>query len=306
MLINHGENRKLILIVGPTAIGKSNLAIYLAQKYNAEIFSADSRQIYTELNIGTAKPTLSERRQVRHHFIDIVSVQDHYSAGQYEQEIDIALQEYFKFHSLAIIVGGTGLYINAAIYGLDSFPLITDQVRAKIQKKYEEGGLIALQNEVKAMDPDYFKIVDINNPMRLMRALGVIYSSFKPYSSFIKGNRTRPKYNIIPIVLDIDRKELYHRINERVDKMIESGFLDEVKNLMKWSHLKALNSVGYSELIAHLKGEIDWPTAIELIKRNTRRYAKRQLTWINNQYPDWPRFTPNYSEISNYIDRVIG
>lgn len=305
MLINNGENSKLIVIVGPTASGKSNLAIYLAQKYNAEIFSADSRQIYTELNIGTAKPTPSERRQVKHHFIDIVSVQDNYSAGQYEQEIDNALLEYFKFHSLGIIVGGTGFYINAAIYGLDSFPVVSERIKATIQKKYEEGGLIALQKEVEDKDPEYFKIVDINNPMRLMRALGVIYSSSKPYSSFVKGNRTRPKYDIIPIVLDIDRKELYHRINERVDKMIESGLLDEVKNLMGWSHLQAMNTVGYSELIAHLNGEIDWPTAIELIKRNTRRYAKRQLTWINNQYPDWPRFAPNYLEISDYIDGVL-
>ena len=300
------ENSKLIVIVGPTAIGKSDLAIYLAEKYNADIFSADSRQIYKEMHIGTAKPPEADKCRVKHHFIDIVSVKDTYSAGHFAQELRSELNLYFHHKSIAILVGGTGFYINAALFGLDDFPDVPESVKTHISELYSNGGLSLLQSMLAAKDPDYYRIVDTNNPMRLIRALEIIEYTGKSYSEFLKGDFVKPEFQIVPLVLDMPRSILYERINLRVDMMMEVGLVNEVRTLLDLKTLPALNTVGYTELFDYLEGKTDIDTAVELIKRNTRRYAKRQLTWFKNKYPDWPRFLPSQlKDIEDYIDSQI-
>lgn len=274
----------MITIAGPTAVGKTSLTLQLAKKYDSHIFSADSRQLYKELNIGTAKPENDELHEVKHHFINHVSIHDDYHAGKYESEIDALFDTYFHSHDIGILAGGTGMYIKAALEGLDYFPEVVPDIKTTYEDKLEQEGLTPLQSELKERDPEYYKTVDLSNSRRLIRALSVIESSGLPFSSFLNQKKEKQLlFTPINICLVRDRKILYERINARVDQMMENGLLEEVENLQEWQHLKSLQTVGYSELFKHLNGEISLKQAIELIKRNTRRYAKRQMTWFRNQ-----------------------
>ena len=280
------ENKHLIVLAGPTASGKTATAIKLAKAFDAEIISADSRQFYKELSIGTATPTAEELAQVNHHFVHNLSIEDKYDVADYEKDILLFLKEYFKTKNVAIMTGGSGLFIDAVCNGLDSIPDISDEIRTKVSRMLDEGGLEALQKEVEKVDNDYFKIVDKQNPRRLQRALEVYYQTGKPYSTFRQRNVAKRDFDIIKLAILWDRDKLIERINKRVDLMMEQGLLDEVKSVYPKRHLNSLNTVGYKELFDYLDGKCSLEQAVEQIKINTRQYAKRQMTWLrkNNDY----------------------
>jgi tRNA dimethylallyltransferase len=278
------SKKKLIIIAGPTAIGKTSLSIHIAKILGAEIISADSRQIYKELEIGTAKPNQKERDQIIHHFIDIVSIHDKYNVAKYEEEVISFLNQYFLHRDTAILTGGTGLYIKAIMNGLDELPTIPESVTQEITKLYELHGIAFLQNIVAEKDPVYFAKMDKDNAHRLMRAAAVIKHTGIPFTEFRKGIAKKRDFDIIPILLTIDRTKLYNRINQRVDLMIESGLEQEVKNLVENKELQALQTVGYKEFFQYFDGILSRIEAINKIKQHTRNYAKRQITWFNNQY----------------------
>ena len=274
----------LITIAGPTAVGKTDLTLQLAKKYNAHIFSADSRQLYKELTIGTAKPSESELDDVTHHFINHISIHEPYNVSRYEEDIDALFKSYFIAKDIGILTGGTGMYIKAALEGLDQFPEVDAQVTQEYQDLFDLKGIEVLQKEIKEKDPTYAAQVDMSNSRRLIRALSVIRSSGQPYSSFLgrKKEKSHP-FEIIKICLMRDREELYERINNRVDQMVQNGLIEEAKSVWEHKELKSLQTVGYSELFQFFDGKLSKDEAIELIKRNSRRYAKRQMTWFRNQ-----------------------
>ena len=278
--------KHLIVLAGPTASGKTATAIKLAKALDAEIISADSRQFYKELSIGTAAPTAEELAQVKHHFVHNMSIEDKYDVADYERDVLDFLKQYFKTKNIAIMTGGSGLFIDAVCNGLDAIPDVTDEIRMKVQKMYEEGGIEALQREVEKVDPEYFQIVDKQNPRRLQRALEVFYQTGKPYSTFRQKNVAERDFDIIKLAILWDRDKLIERINKRVDMMMEQGLLDEVKSVYPYGHLNTLNTVGYKELFDYLDGKCTLEQAVEQIKISTRQYAKRQMTWLrkNNDY----------------------
>ncbi len=261
----------------------------MAKKFQCEIFSADSRQVYKELNIGVAKPTHYELSQANHHFINHISIHQEYNVGTYESQMMASLNQYFQTHNIAILTGGTGLYIQAVINGIDRFPDIPLEIRENISKQLISNGLKYLQNLLQDKDPIYYNSIDINNPRRVTRALEVIDATGKPFSSFLINKRKKRNFDVLGYLLVRDRKNLYHRVNLRVDNMMKQGLLEEVEALYPLRHLKALQTVGYSELFSYFDGNIDLYEAIELIKRNTRRYAKRQMTWFR-KYGQWKKF----------------
>jgi tRNA dimethylallyltransferase len=287
--------KTLIVIAGPTAIGKTTLAIQIAQHYKCDILSADSRQFYREMNIGTAKPDAEELAAAPHHFIDSLSIEDAYSVGDYERDALKKLEEVFLTHDKAVLVGGSGLYIKALCEGMDVFPDVPEDVKVQLEKELEAHGLTALEAELKEKDPEYFAEVDSSNSRRVLRALSVIRATGKTFSSFRTRNISPRPFRCIYIALTADREKLYARINLRVDKMLEAGLLDEVKELYAKRNLKSLQTVGYQEFFKHFDGEISMEEAVELVKRNSRRYAKRQMTWFRNQQPagaKWHYFAP--------------
>lgn len=295
----------LIVIAGPTAVGKTALSIQLAKHLDCPVISADSRQFFKEMSIGTAKPTAPEMQGVPHFFIDNLSITDNYNAGQFEKDVMALLEELFKEHQFVILTGGSGLYINAVLNGVDEFEEIPESIRQQLNADYEENGIITLQEKLKILDPDYYTKVDLNNPQRLIRALEVCIHTGKPYSAFRKKEKKQRPFETINLLINTNRDELYKRINQRVDAMMQQGLLQEVKNLYPLKHLNALNTVGYKELFDHLDGKTSLNQAIELIKQNTRRYAKRQLTWFNNQ-GDFEEFGPDDLEkIKAFIDIVL-
>ncbi|MRJ09032.1 tRNA (adenosine(37)-N6)-dimethylallyltransferase MiaA [Ornithobacterium rhinotracheale] len=273
------NSKNLVVIVGPTAIGKTATAIALAKHFNTEIISSDSRQFYKEMCIGTAVPTEDELSQVKHHFIQQLSIHEDYSVGDFERDAIEFITEYFQKNDFLIMAGGSGLYEKAITQGLDDFPDIPPSVREQLNSDLNEKGLDFLQNELKNKDLAYFEKVDIQNPHRVIRALEVIRHTGKAYSGFLAKNQSKRNFNVIKIGLTLSREEIYDRINRRVDIMIENGLLEEAKNLYKFKNLNALNTVGYKELFRYFDGEISLGFAIEEIKKNTRRFAKRQLTW---------------------------
>ena len=287
------KNKFVVLIAGPTAVGKSHVAIHLASLLNAEIFSADSRQIFKEMDIGTAKPSIEELASVKHHFINNISIEDNYSVGRYESEIRQALELYFVDHDIAIVCGGTGLYIKALTDGIDYFPDIPLQVVEDYDLKLENEGLGALLAELEMLDPKYYDIVDKHNSRRIIRALSVIKVSGTSYTAFlVKESKQECPYNFIPILLELPRNILYDRINHRVDLMLGLGLEDEAKQLYPKRHLRALDTVGYREFFDYFEQRTNYQEAIDMIKQNSRRYAKRQMTWFR-KYGDWTIFSPD-------------
>lgn len=280
------ENTKTLLVVlGPTAIGKTALSIQLAQQLQTEIISCDSRQFFKEMHIGTAVPSNEELAAAPHHFIQHKSIQKEYNVGTFEEEALQTLDQLFKKHDTVIMVGGSGLYIDAVCKGLDKFPDVSDETRERLRNEHEEKGLEWLQEEVRKYDPEYYKIADTQNAHRLLRCLEVCVESGKTFTSFRQQNITKRPFNIKYIGLQIPREELYQRINQRVEVMLEMGLLQEAEALLPYQQLNALQTVGYRELFDHLNGEHNLERAVELIKQNTRRFAKRQLTWLK-RYED--------------------
>ncbi len=291
------KNKTLIVLVGPTAIGKTALSIDIAKALNTEIISCDSRQFFSEMKIGTAPPSAEELSAVKHHFIRHLSVEDQYSVGVFEKESLALLNELFKEKDTVLMVGGSGLYVDAVVKGLDEFPEVESEIRERLKKESIE----TLQQLLKEKDPEYYESVDINNPQRLIRALEIAIGTGKPYSYYRKQNHTERPFKSIIIGLNTEREELYNRINKRVDLMMEAGLLEEAKQLHPLKHLNALQTVGYKELFEHFDGNTDLNTAVEEIKKNTRRFAKRQLTWFKKtENISW--FEPHQKqEILNYI-----
>ena len=272
----------LITIVGPTAVGKTDLAIKLANLFNTEIISADSRQFYKELNIGTAKPSKLELESNKHHLINNISINDDYNISQFQKDADKIILDVFSKNKYAILVGGSGLYIDAVLYGIDKIPKVRPLVRKKLNDEFEKNGLKSLTAKLTELDPDSLKTIDINNPRRVIRALEVTISTKLPYSSFLKTKNKKSKYNEIIIGLNKDRAQLHDLINTRVDQMVQKGLVEEVRSLIKSRNKNALNTIGYSEIFNYLDNEYTHEMAVEKIKTNSRRYAKRQLTWFNS------------------------
>lgn len=303
--MKEAENRYLVVIAGPTAVGKTALAIQLAKYYNTVIISADSRQFYKELSIGTAKPDEQQLKDVTHYFVNNKSIPDLYGAGHFEKDVIPLLNELFKQHSIIFMVGGSGLYIDAVLNGVDDFIDIPISVRENINLSLKEKGINWLQEEVRKNDPDYFNSVDIYNSQRLVRALEVFSYTGLPYSSFLKKEKADRNFTPVKILVNMPRQELYHRINERVDKMMEEGLLEEAKKFSDQKNVNALKTVGYKELYDYLDGLYDLKTAVDKIKQHTRNYAKRQLTWFKNK-DAFTEFEPeNMTAIKSYIDSVI-
>ena len=272
--------KTLIVVVGPTGIGKTGLAIKLAQHYQTSIISADSRQFYKEMSIGTAVPTKEELQAATHYFIQHKSIMESYTVGDFEREALAVLHDLFETNDIVLMAGGSGLFIDAVVRGLDTFPPIDPEVRNKLKKELEELGLPILQALLKELDPVYAAKVDLFNPQRVIRALEVCLSSGKPYSSFLNKNKTTRPFKTIMLGMEAPRNILYQRINTRVDTMMAEGLLNEVKGLIGHKHLNALQTVGYKELFRYLDGDCSLDDAVEEIKKNTRRFAKRQGTWF--------------------------
>lgn len=298
------KQKTLIVVVGPTAIGKTALAIKLANHLNTEIISADSRQFFREMSIGTAKPTSAELAEAKHHFIDSHSMNDQYNVGDFEKDALDCLQTIFENHDYAILVGGSGLYINAVLYGFDQLPKASEELRKQLNQQLETEGIEPLQKQLKQLDPSYYAEVDLQNPQRVIRALEVCLSTGQPFSSLRNKGVKERDFNIILLGLNTDREILYQRINHRVDLMLKEGLLEEVKNLQDFQHLNALKTVGYTEIFHYLNNEWSYEHAIEKLKQNTRNFAKRQITWFKkNQDIVW--FEPNETDkIISYINTL--
>ena len=295
-------SKLLITIVGPTAIGKTSLAIKLARNYKTEIISADSRQFYRELNIGTAKPSNDELSSIKHHLINNISVNDKYDISQFESDARKIIDKLFKTKDYVILVGGSGLYIDTVLYGIDKIPNVKESLRKELNMEFQNNGLKNLLAQLKKIDPNSYKNIDLNNHRRIIRALEVSISSKKPYSSFLTDSVKESNYNEIIIGLNCDRDKLHSLINKRVDKMIQCGLIEEVKKLVKFKNLNALNTIGYKEIFDYLDNKISLEQSREKIKTNSRRYAKRQLTYFNsNKTINW--FDSQY-EITNIIKLI--
>lgn len=274
------EEKTLIVICGATAVGKTDFAIDLAEQLGTDIISADSRQLYREIPIGTAQPRQQQLARVRHHFISDRSIEDDYNAGMFERDALALLDELFQNYDSVVCCGGTGLYIKALCDGLDELPEADAQLRKELTERVETKGLESLQLQLKELDPVHFERMDTQNPQRVIRALEVCLSTGKPFSSFHEGEKKQRPFKVQKIGLELPREEMYQRINKRVDVMLENGWLEEAKAVFEKRHLNALNTVGYKELFQHLSGEMTLEEATEKIKTNTRRFAKRQLTWF--------------------------
>lgn len=292
----------LICVVGATAIGKTSLAIKLARAFNTEIISADSRQFFKEMSIGTAVPSKEELDAVPHHFIQNKSIFEDYSVGDFERDSLALLKILFEKNTVVVMVGGSGLYVDAVIKGLDNFPEVPSKIRDQLNFELAEKGIETLQRELKNIDPEYFKKVDIQNPHRLVRALEIHRATGRPYSSFLRNENPERDFNTIFIGLTAERELIYNRINLRVDIMMADGLLDEAKSLLSFRDKNALQTVGYRELFEYFDGKISLEEAISEIKKNTRRFAKRQNTWFKkNEAINWFDYDTQPNEIIDYI-----
>ena len=294
--------KKLITISGQTASGKTNLSIRLAQNLKCSIISCDSRQFYKEMSIGTAVPSKLELSKANHYFIHHKSVKDNYTVGDFQNDALKLIENLFKKDDYIILTGGSGMYMDAIVNGIDKFPKIKLGVRELLNEKYNSTGILFLKNKLKELDPEYHDIVDVNNHRRLIRALEVCISTGKPYSSFLNKKNKKYDFESINFCIKVDRELLYKKINYRVDKMISDGLIKEAKTLFKFKDLNSLNTVGYKELFEHFKGNLTKSQAIEKIKQNTRRYAKRQMTWLKNKNLVWIENNVEIDEIKRFIN----
>ena len=297
--------KNLLVIIGPTGVGKTELSLRIAENFGTEIVSADSRQLYANLKIGTAAPTPEELQRVPHHFIGTLQLTDYYSAAQYEEDALKLLDHLFQTKDVVILTGGSMMYVDAVCKGIDDIPTVDEETRKTLLERYEKEGLEQLCAELKLLDPDYYKIVDLKNHKRVIHALEICYMTGKTYTSFrTQEKKTRP-FRMIKIGLTRDREELYARINQRVDIMMEQGLLDEVKQVYPYRQLNSLNTVGYKELFNYLDGEWALPFAIDKIKQNSRIYSRKQMTWFKrDEEIRW--FHPNQEEdILTYIKQMI-
>ncbi|MEJ1222145.1 tRNA (adenosine(37)-N6)-dimethylallyltransferase MiaA [Sediminicola sp. 1XM1-17] len=296
----------LISIIGPTAIGKTSLAIKLAQHFGTEIISADSRQFFKEMSIGTAVPSKEELAAAKHHFIQNISIFDPYSVGDFEREAISLLQKLFSINDIVIMVGGSGLYIDAVTKGLDKFPEIDPAIRTRLNELLKVVGISALQKQLSDLDPEYYQKVDIDNPHRLIRALEICIGAGKPFSSFLDQEKDPREFKTLSLGIDADRKIIYDRINQRVDLMVKAGLLEEVKSLEPYKSLNALQTVGYRELFKYFEGDWTLDFAISEIKKNSRRFAKRQLTWFKkNEETIWVNYQEDIKDIVEKINQKI-
>jgi len=297
------KNKFLIVVIGPTAIGKTALSIKIAQHFHCEILSCDSRQFFKEMTIGTAVPSEEELAAAPHHFIHNKSIFENYTVGEFEKEAIAKLDFLFETNDFAVLVGGSGLYVDAILKGFDDFPEIDLSVRNSIKENYEEQGISYLQDELQKRDPEYFSAVAKENPQRLMRALEVCIGTGKPYSCFLNQKKNHRNFTPIIIGLEAEREIIYDRINQRVDIMMQSGLLAEAERLYPHKNLNALQTVGYRELFEYLDSNFTLDFAISEIKKNTRRFAKRQLTWFKrNENAKWFDYLLPASEITGYIE----
>lgn len=295
------NKKTLIAIVGPTAVGKTAMAISLAQYFKTEIISADSRQFYREMSIGTAKPDAKELAAAPHHFINSHSISQDYSAGDFEREALLRLNELFRQHDVVIMVGGSGLFVRALCEGLDDLPKAGEEVRERLNNEMAQLGIEKMKERLNAIDPAYYQVADVDNPQRVVRALEVFEATGKPMSFYHKKDVDKRPFDILTIGLNMERSQLYARINLRVDRMIENGLLEEVKSLIPFRSKPALLTVGYAELFDYLDGNISLEDAVDKIKQNSRRYAKRQITWFK-KYGDTVWFQP--TETGDIIDFI--
>ncbi|WP_244462099.1 tRNA (adenosine(37)-N6)-dimethylallyltransferase MiaA [Wocania ichthyoenteri] len=303
---NYTMTKFLISIIGPTAIGKTALSIKLAQHFNTEIISADSRQFYKEMQIGTAAPSKEELAAAKHHFIHHKTIKDNYNVGAFEKDALHILETLFIAKNVVIMVGGSGLYVDAVTKGLDEFPEVDKNIREDLNKQLREHGISVLQAQLKQLDIQSFNAIAIDNPHRVIRALEICIGSGKPYSSFLNKGKEKRNFKTITVGLTADRKIIYNRINQRVDLMMEAGLLNEVKNLVSEQSLNALNTVGYKELFNYFNGEWTLDFAILEIKKNTRRFAKRQLTWFKkNKTTLWFDYTTDVNGIITSLEKEI-
>ena len=296
----------LIVLIGPTGVGKTELSLSIAERYQTDIVSADSRQLYADLKIGTAAPTPDQLARVKHHFVGTLKLTDYYSAAQYEAEVMKKLDELFKANPVVLLTGGSMMYVDAVCKGIDDIPTVDKETRELMMKRYEEEGLERLCAELKLLDPEYYAIVDLKNPKRVVHALEICYMTGKTYTSFRTQSKKERPFKTIKIGLRRDREELYERINRRVDVMMEEGLLEEARSVYAYKELNSLNTVGYKEMFKYLDGEWDLPFAIEKVKQNSRIYSRKQMTWFKrDEEIAW--FHPDQQEeILSYIDQQLG
>ncbi|MFO7703211.1 MAG: tRNA (adenosine(37)-N6)-dimethylallyltransferase MiaA [Psychroflexus maritimus] len=300
------RQKKLICVLGPTAIGKTSLGIALAKHFDTEIISADSRQFFKEMKIGTAVPSAEELQEVPHHFIQQISIKTPYSVGKFEKDALNKLEELFQKHDVVIAVGGSGLYVKALVDGLDQFPEVPEEIRLALNEVYKQKGISPLQEELKKVDATYAQKINLENPHRIIRALEVYRASGKKFSSFLGQAQSKRKFKSLKVGLTAPREVIYQRIEQRVDLMIEEGLIEEARALNNQQNLNALNTVGYKELFKYFSGEWTKEFAISEIKKNTRRFAKRQLTWFRNQEAiEWFAYNLPKEQIIKEIEQLI-
>lgn len=299
------SSKTLIIIAGPTAVGKTDLCVKLAKLLDTEVVSADSRQFYRELAIGTAKPTVEEMDGVKHHFIDSHSIQDYYSVGDFERDCLAVLAKIFQKKDLAILTGGSGMFIKMITDGIDEMPEADLELRQNLAQRHENEGLQILANELKQLDPIYYQQVDIQNTQRVLRALEVCMATGQPFSSFRKNQKVERPFKVIKIGLERPREELYERIEKRMDLMLANGLETEAKSVMDFREHYALKTVGYREIFEFVDGEYTREEMVRLLKRNSRRYAKRQMTWFKNQDEFYWFDAKNEKEIITFVSSVL-
>lgn len=298
-------DKTLIVLIGPTGVGKTELSLHIAEYFKTAIISSDSRQLYADLKIGTAAPTEEQLKRVPHHFVGTLKLTDYYSAAQYETEVLHLLSDLFKANDAVIMTGGSMMYVDAVCKGIDDIPTVDNETRELMKQRFEQEGLEPLCAELKLLDPEYYKIVDLKNPKRVIHALEICYMTGKTYTSFRTRNTKERPFRIIKIGLTREREELYNRINRRVDIMMEEGLLEEAKSVYPYKHLNSLNTVGYKEIFKYLDGEWELSFAVEKIKQNSRIYSRKQMTWFRRD-TDIQWFHPEQErEILDYIKNQL-